>query len=369
MATVAVVAALIGALLGSGLMLLSTARREPIPVAAPIADVPQIVAPPVRAAGSEAGEAGEAGEADEAPDRVAAVAEAVLPSVVQVDLDDGDGNGSGVIYRSDGYVLTNNHVVADAERVEVVFADGARSDAAVVGTDDHRDLAVLRVDRTDLPAIRIGEQDQLQVGELAVALGSPFGLDGSVTAGVVSAINRGPISVRGIDGERVQLVNVIQTDAPINPGNSGGPLVDGDGALIGINSAILTTGRTTGSAGVGFAIPAAVAVDVAERIVTGRSVEYAFLGVGGLDVSPEIAERVGVSEGALVQTVEPGTPAADAGLRVDDVITAVDGEPIDSIDALIVAIGEAAVGDEVTLTYRRGEEERTVEVTLTERPS
>ncbi|MPZ87231.1 MAG: PDZ domain-containing protein [Nitriliruptorales bacterium] len=305
-------------------------------------------------------------------DRVAGVARAVLPSVVQVDIDGGDsafgtGNGSGVVYRSDGYIITNNHVVSRADGVTVVFADGSEADAEVVGTDRETDLAVLRVDRTGMPAISVGDSSDLQAGELAVAIGSPFGLDGSVTAGVVSAVNRGPISVRGPDGERVSLYDVIQTDAPINPGNSGGPLVSGQGRLIGINSAILTGGRTPGNAGVGFAIPVGIAVETVDELISSGEVRYAFLGVQGMDVNPDVAERVGVDAGAHVDEVLSG-PAEDAGLRPGDVVTDVDGALIDSMDALVMAIRQADVGDTVSVTYRRSGEDVTVEVTLTELP-
>lgn len=361
LATVALVAAITGSLLG-GLLLLSvlTWRGALHPAGTSASPALQISTPTVEVTGGEN------------LDRVSAVAEAVLPSVVQIDIEGvdaggGSGNGSGVVYRSDGYILTNNHVVSQAGALTVVFADGSKADAEIVGTDRETDLAVLQVDRTGLPAITIGDSGALKVGELAVAVGSPFGLDGSVTAGVISAINRGPISVRGPDGERVSLYNVIQTDAPINPGNSGGPLVSGEGRLIGINSAILTGGRTPGNAGVGFAIPVGIAVDTADELIESGEVRYPYLGVQGMDVSPEVAERVGVDAGAYIQEVPPG-PAADAGLRPEDVIIDVNGTPIESMDALVVAIRQADVGDTVAVTYRRSNEDVTVDVVLTELP-
>jgi S1-C subfamily serine protease len=361
-ATVALVAAIAGSLLSGTLLLAVLTWRGVLqPAGSAAAPALQVSTPTIEVNGGED------------LDRVAAVAQAVLPSVVQVDIDGGDGglgsgNGSGVVYRSDGYILTNNHVVAQANGLTVVFSDGSEAEAEIVGTDRETDLAVLHVDRRGLPSIPIGDSGTLQVGELAVAVGSPFGLDGSVTAGVVSAVNRGPISVRGPDGDRVNLYNVIQTDAPINPGNSGGPLVNGEARLIGINSAILTGGRTSGNAGVGFAIPVGVAVDVADELIASGKVRYPFLGVQGMDVSAEVAERVGVDAGAYIEEVVAGGPAEDAGLRQGDVIIDVNGTPTESMDALVVAIRQSDVGDTVSVTYRRDGEDVTVEVTLAELP-
>jgi len=204
-------------------------------------------------------------------DRVVEVAAAVRPSVVHVHVGgpgrDGTGNGSGVVYRSDGYIITNRHVVEGAGRVSVGFADGAQATAEVVGTDDVHDLAVLKVDREGLPVLPLAEAAP-QVGQTAVAVGSPFGLDGSVTSGIVSGVDR-RVAFRRADGTDLQLVDVVQTDAAINPGNSGGPLVSADGRLIGITSAVLSTGA--GAAGVGFAIPAAAAAEAAERLIAGTT--------------------------------------------------------------------------------------------------
>ncbi|MPZ73300.1 MAG: PDZ domain-containing protein [Nitriliruptorales bacterium] len=301
--------------------------------------------------------------------QVEAVAEAVLPTVVQIDIGGQSavvptaaGNGSGVVYRTDGYIITNNHVVESADDMEVVLADGSREQARLIGRDVLSDIAVIKVDREDLTAIRVGDSSQLRVGQLAVAIGSPFGLEGSVTAGVISALNR-PISV----GQGIRLPNVIQTDAPINPGNSGGALVGADGRLIGINSAILTTGAQA-NAGVGFAVPVATAVDIADELIDSGSVVYPFLGVEGGNVPSTAAERLGVDQGALVTAVQNNTPAADAGLRVDDVVIEFDGNEITSMDDLIVAVRQGEVGDTVEVVYIRDGDERTVEVTLVERP-
>jgi putative serine protease PepD len=233
-ALIALLAALLGAVLGTAgsVAYLDTRAAEDDEAATPIVAQPQ-EPPTIEVEGGEGFE------------RVAAVAEAVLPSVVRVDIDAAEGpasgNGSGVIYRADGHIITNHHVIAQAERLEVLFNDGTRANAEVVGSDPRNDLAVIKVDREGLPAVRIGDSAALKVGDLAVAIGSPFGLDGSVTAGVVSALNR-PIQVNDPTHGALTLPNVIQTDASINPGNSGGPLTNGDGELVGINSAILTRG-------------------------------------------------------------------------------------------------------------------------------
>ena len=365
-ALIAALAGLLGALIGSGAAVVAIDSRQAVPVAAePVVESTESTVPTVAPTQDPQD------PVQRSADRVAVVAKAVLPSVVQVDIDgggplgEGAGNGSGVIYRADGYVITNNHVVASGADLSVVFADGSRSEAEIVGTDRESDLAVLRVDRTDLQPIEIGNSDELEVGELAVAVGSPFGLEGSVTAGIISALNR-PIVVPGIDGAPVQLPSVIQTDAPINPGNSGGALVAGDGRLIGINSAILTAGPA--NAGVGFAIPANIVVAVADDLIADGVVRYPLIGVVGQPLTPEIAERLGVESGALITDIAPDTPAAEAGLQPDDVIVAVDGQPIGSFSELILVVRRFDVGDTVTVRYVRDRQERTVDVTLIERP-
>ena len=352
---VALVASLIGGLLASAATVIALGRSDDNqPPAAVQAEEQPVQAPEIAVSNEQT--------------QVEAVAEAVLPTVVQIDIGGGDGilasegNGSGVIYRSDGHIITNNHVVANAEEMEVVFADGTRAEGTLVGRDALSDIAVIKVDRQDLTAIRIGDSSALRVGQLAVAIGSPFGLEGSVTAGVISALNR-PISV----GDGIRLPNVIQTDAPINPGNSGGALVGADGRLVGINSAILTAGSPA-NAGVGFAVPVATAVDIADELIESGSVTYPFLGVEGANVPTAMAERLGVDAGALITDVQPNTPADDAGLRTDDVVVQIGDTLIESMDDLIIAVRQAEVGDTVEVVYIRDEQERTVEVTLVERP-
>ena len=351
-ALVALVASLIGGIVASAATLATVDR------------LPQEEPPAALAGQTEAPEVPVA----EGRTQVEVVAEAVLPTVVQIDIAGGgglgetSGNGSGVVYRSDGYIITNNHVVAGEGDMEVVFADRSRAEATLVGRDVLSDIAVVKVDRDDLTAIRIGDAESLSVGQLAVAIGSPFGLEGSVTAGVISALNR-PISV----GNGIRLPNVIQTDAPINPGNSGGALVGADGRLIGINSAILTSG-TAANAGVGFAVPVSTAVDIADELIAEGEVTYPFLGVEGSDVPTAAAKRLGVDAGALVTSTQPGTPAEDAGLGEDDVIIRFAGTTVTSMDGLIIAVRQAEVGDTVEVVYIRDTKRQTVDVTLVERP-
>jgi S1-C subfamily serine protease len=307
---------------------------------------------------------------------VPAVAEAVLPSVVSIDVDGVDAGplgggpalGSGVIYRSDGYILTNNHVIGDAESATVRLASGDILEAEVVGTDELNDLAVVRVGREDLPAINLRDRSEaLVVGESVVAIGSPFGLDGSVTTGIISGLNR-DLQVDEQDGAGLVIPSVIQTDAAINPGNSGGALVDAEGRLIGINTAILT--RTGGSQGVGFAVPADQAVTSADQIIDQGFVRHPLLGISGIDVSPDVAEEFGLDapRGAVVDAVQDGTGAEDAGVQPGDIIVAVDGESLATMSQLVAEVRSRAPGDTVTLSIVRNGDELELDVTLSERP-
>jgi len=359
-AVVALAAALIGGLLASGITLAATDEAVPSSAQQAVAPAPEPAPLPAPAPAART-------TRGEGLTQVEAVAAAVLPAVVQIELRSGDaqetrasGNGSGVIYRSDGHILTNNHVVEQADGLRVKFADGEIARAEVVGTDPLTDLAVVKVDSRGLPAIQVGDIEALRVGALAVAIGSPFGLEGSVTAGVVSALNR-PISV----GDGIRLPDVIQTDAPINPGNSGGALVGSDGRLIGINSAILTAGSPA-NAGVGFAIPANIVVRVADELIESGEVVYPLLGVTQSEAVASGEESAG--DGAVVGDVEPGGPADEGGLQQGDVITRLDDTPIRSFDDLILAIRQRDVGDTVRVTYRRQGDEQAVDVILVERP-
>ncbi|WP_052664155.1 S1C family serine protease [Nitriliruptor alkaliphilus] len=355
-----IVGGLVGALLGGGLVAAVVQDDGPGPLGGS-ASAPSITVN------------GEAGNV------VPAVAEAVTPSVVRIDIPQsavatgplgapGPALGSGVIYRSDGYILTNNHVVGEAETVTVRLASGDVLEAEVIGTDPLNDLAVIRVDQDGLPAINLRDTaESLVVGETVVAIGSPFGLDASVTTGIVSGLNR---DLRVDDEEAIGLVipSVIQTDAAINPGNSGGALVDGQGRLVGINTAILS--RTGGNQGIGFAVPAEQAVASADQIIEQGFVRHPLLGVSGIDVSPDVAEQFGLeaSRGAVVDAVQEGTGAEEAGVRSGDIIIAVDGEPLATMSQLVAEVRSRAPGDTVELTIVRGGDELTIEVTLSERP-
>ncbi|HVM19301.1 MAG TPA: trypsin-like peptidase domain-containing protein, partial [Egibacteraceae bacterium] len=262
------------------------------------------------------------------------------------------------VLRDDGYVLTNAHVVDNAAQVRVTLPDGTVHDAEVTGTDPASDLAVVHIeDASGLPVADFAERTP-RVGDLAVAIGSPFGLEGSVTSGIVSALNR------TLPGGGQTLVNMIQTDAAINPGNSGGALANADGEVIGINTAILS--RSGANNGIGFAIPATTALPIAEQLIDQGYAEHAQLGIQGQDVDPEAADLygLGTNTGALVVEVAPGSAAADAGLQRGDIITALDGEAVTSMGDLAGLISSRSPGDEVTVTIMRSGEEQALDVTL-----
>jgi putative serine protease PepD len=310
-----------------------------------------------------------------APDSVAGIAARVLQSVVNISVNVRSatgqlttaGTGSGVVIRSDGYILTNNHVVDTPNAELTVSFNGAENvevPAVIVGRDPDTDLAVikLRTNKTVVPA-SLGQSRNLVVGDPVIAIGSPLGLAGTVTTGIISALNR-TVNVPGENGGRAPLFNAIQTDAAINPGNSGGALVDAKGQVIGINSAIATlgsggfSGDQSGSIGVGFAIPIDEARSVAEELIRTGTATHPAIGVRAL------TSTVKGQSGALVQEVLPGAPAADAGLRAGDLITAVDGTTVHSVDELIIAIREHKVGQTVTLTYYRNGAKKTARATL-----
>ena len=305
---------------------------------------------------------------------VPGVAQAVTPSVVTIDVTGSDVGGqggslgSGVIYRSDGFILTNHHVIEPAMDsdvdVTVRLASGDIIDAELIGSDELNDLAVLQVDRTGLPAINLRPGDEpLVVGETVVAIGAPFGLETSVTAGIISALNR---EIR-IDVTQV-IPSVIQTDAAINPGNSGGALVDAQGRLIGINTAILS--RSGANQGVGFAVSWEQAISSADQLIEQGFVRQPLLGVTGSDVTPEIAEDFGLpaSRGAVIDSVQPGTGADDADLRPGDIIVEFNGEPLATMSQLVAEVRRLSPDDTVDLVLIRDGERIEVEVTISERP-
>jgi putative serine protease PepD len=300
---------------------------------------------------------------------VAAVAQALLPSTVQIvaELDGqaGGATGSGFVLDRDGHVVTNNHVVASAAEAEgqilVIGQSGDRLEATVVGRSPVYDLAVLSVERADgLEPAALGASQALNVGESVVAFGAPLGLSQTVTSGIVSALNR-PVTTSGESDDESSYINAVQTDAAINPGNSGGPLVNLAGEVVGVNSAIATTGgatRESGNIGVGFAIPIEQVRTTVDQILRTGKAEYPVIGAqvrtGG---EPDAA-------GATITEVMPDTPAARAGLEADDVIVAVDDQPVSDGIALIVAIRTHLPGETVEMSVVRGGEERVVEVEL-----
>jgi putative serine protease PepD len=300
-----------------------------------------------------------------------AAAAKAAPSVVTVYVssDSGSGSGSGVVLTADGFVLTNNHVVAGAGSgtVQVRTADGTLYDATVVGTDAAFDLAVLRLDGAeDLTPAAFADSDEVQVGDVAVAIGAPLGLSNTVTDGIISATGRAVAT--GSTQDDATVIDAIQTDAAINPGNSGGALVNGAGEVIGINTAIATVAsgapgsQQGGNIGVGFAIPGNTAQRIAKEIIENGSATRAYLGVRARTEADDQNSEVGT--GARIETVEPGSAAADAGLQPGDVVTAVGDRPVTTSTELTAAVRSQAPGEEVTLTVRRGDETRTVELTL-----
>jgi S1-C subfamily serine protease len=281
---------------------------------------------------------------------VADAAALILPSVVQIQTD--GGVGSGVIYDSDGLILTAAHVVGDSETVAVRFGDGEEVEGTVLGGTSGADVAVVQVDRTGLPAADLALDEDPQVGQMAIAVGSPWGLQSTVTAGIVSAVDQAIPS-----GESARAV--LQTDAAINPGNSGGPLVDREGRVIGINVSIFSLSGAND--GVGFAVPIDIASDIADRVVAGESIQSAFLGVVGGDVESGQA-------GAVIDEVTEGLAADEAGIEVDDLVVSLDGVPVQGIADLAAQVQTHQPGSSVDIVVIRDGEQITLNVTLGERP-
>jgi putative serine protease PepD len=313
-----------------------------------------------------------------APKSYAAIAARVLPSVVSINVS-GSGQqdtGSGVILRSDGYILTNNHVVTAAVgggTVSVVLNDGTTAAARIVGTDVEDDLAIIKVAKTGLPAATLGSSAAAHVGDPVLAVGSPLGLTGTVTSGIISALNR-PVdttqdqqNVDPFGGSQPRttttVISAIQTDAAINPGNSGGPLVDASGAVIGINSAIASTGSSlggqSGNIGVGFAIPIDLAKVISQELITTGKVSHPLMGVSLADATDSNGNDL-----ARVQAVSKGGPAEQAGLQVGDIITAVGGQKTAGADAVIAAIRTHQPGQSVPVTIDRNGVSKTLTVKL-----
>jgi serine protease DegQ len=270
------------------------------------------------------------------------------------------GLGSGVIISTSGYILTNNHVVEGADEIEVILNDTRKAKAQIIGTDPDTDLAILKIDLDKLPVIVLGNSDALQVGDPVMAIGNPFGVGQTVTGGIVSALGRNQLGINTFE-------NFIQTDAAINPGNSGGALVDVNGHLMGINTAIYS--RSGGSMGIGFAIPVSTAKQVLEGIVKDGQVTRGWIGVEPQDLNPELAETFGLKPsaakdgGVIITGVLQNGPAAQAGIRPGDVITAVSGKGVRNVSQLLTAVAALKPGTPAPLTVLRQDKESEIAVT------
>lgn len=302
---------------------------------------------------------------DESTTTATAVAAKALPSVVTVNVttSDGEGLGSGVIYDTDGDIITNNHVIEDAESITVTI-DGKSYDATLVGTDASSDIAVIKVDLqgASVTPMEIGDSSALQVGDWVMSVGSPFGLEQSVSQGIVSALTRNEL-LEGSSGNTLY-TNLIQVDASINPGNSGGALVNSKGQLVGICT--LYSSDTESFAGIGFAIPGNYATKVADKIINGETVTHAHIGLSMQTVNAQNAKvnKLSVSQGAYVADVSEGGPAEAAGIQKGDIIIGMDGAQITSADAMILAVRSHEIGDTVKVTVMRGDQQMDFDVTL-----
>ncbi len=271
------------------------------------------------------------------------------------------GVGSGVIVSPEGYILTNNHVIDHMDDIEVMLVDGRKAQAKVIGTDPETDLAVLKIDLDRVPTILFGNSDNLLVGDAVLAIGNPFGVGQTVTAGIVSALGRNQLGISTFE-------NFIQTDAAINPGNSGGALVDSQGNLIGINSAIYS--RSGGSLGIGFAIPVSVARQVMESLIKEGQVTRGWIGVEPRDLTPEIAEtfNLPIREGVLITGVLHNGPAALAGIRPGDVVTQVATAPVNNTSQLLNTVAALPPGKTAAIKVQRGNEAMSLSVVVAKRP-
>lgn len=347
---VATVSALGASLLSAGLAV-TLVRRDRAP-SSPTAVERQLVRP--RQAASVVGSP------------VVDIAERVRPAIAQLKTQVGDqaGAGSGVFFRSDGHVLTNAHVVEGSSAIRLVMANGRELPARLIGSDPDTDTAVVKVDGGPFPVATLGSALDLRVGQTAIAIGSPLGLTGgpSVTVGVVSALHR---EIRPRGGSHT-LVDLIQTDATISPGSSGGALLDADGAVIGITTAVASS--DAGGEALGFATPIEVARSVADELIRTGRVVHVWLGIEGTDLDGAMADEMDLQGGAMVGQVKGGSPAERGGLAARDVVVAVDGRQVKSMGELVVMLREREPGQTVTLEVVRERQHRTMAVTLAERP-
>ena len=269
--------------------------------------------------------------------------------------------GSGVIVSKEGFILTNNHVVEAADEIEVALADGRKAVAKVVGTDPETDLAVIKIELPDLPAITMGRSEQAQVGDVVLAIGNPFGVGQTVTMGIVSALGRNHLGINTFE-------NFIQTDAAINPGNSGGALIDTSGNLIGINTAIFS--RSGGSLGIGFAIPSSTVKTVLESIIGHGQVVRGYIGVEPQDITPDLADSFGLNTktGTIIAGVVKGGPADKAGIKPGDILIAVDGKTVADTTEMLNLIAQLTPGSTAKMTLLRKSEQSNVDVVIGKRP-
>lgn len=269
--------------------------------------------------------------------------------------------GSGVVISPQGYILTNNHVIEGSDGIEVALADGRKTVAKVVGADPETDLAVIKIDMQNLHSITLGHVDQSKVGDVVLAIGNPFGVGQTVTMGIISALGRNHLGINTFE-------NFIQTDAAINPGNSGGALIDTDGNLLGINTAIYS--RSGGSLGIGFAIPVSTAKTVMDSIITNGQVVRGWIGVEPQDITPELAESFGLTKktGAIIAGVLKDGPADKAGMKPGDILVAIEGKPVNDTTEMLNLIAQLVPGNKAKMTVLRKNNESVLNVTVGKRP-
>ena len=303
---------------------------------------------------------------ERAPDSVAGIAQRVLPSVVSINTStvNGGGSGSGFVIDSSGYILTNNHVISDAVlsggKIQVTLNDGSTYTGKVIGRDASFDLAVLKIEATGLKALQFGDSDKIAVGDAVIAIGSPLGLSGTVTTGIISAKDRAVTT--GDSATESSFINALQTDAAINPGNSGGPLVDATGAVIGINSAIASLGSSwqAGSIGLGFAIPINQGRKIADQLIKYGVATYPIVGISLDSNYTGVGAQISKSGNGIL----PGSPAQKAGLKGGDIIIEIDGKKINTPEELVVSVRSKNVGDRVTLVFMRDGAKKSVTLDL-----
>lgn len=303
---------------------------------------------------------------ERAPDSVAGIAQRVLPSVVSINTTtvNGGGSGSGFVIDSSGYILTNNHVISDAVlsggKIQVTLNDGSSYTGKVIGRDASFDLAVLKIEATGLKALQFGDSDKIAVGDAVIAIGSPLGLSGTVTTGIISAKDRAVTT--GDSATESSFINALQTDAAINPGNSGGPLVDATGAVIGINSAIASLGSSwqAGSIGLGFAIPINQGRKIADQLIKYGVATYPIVGISLDSNYTGVGAQISKSGNGIL----PGSPAQKAGLKGGDIIIEIDGKKINTPEELVVSVRSKNVGDRVTLVFMRDGAKKSVTLNL-----